>query len=247
MYMSVPDVFITGRSFQEDEVKGNIVVVIDVLRASSTMTVALHQGAKGIIAVPDMGAASMMAAKLDPRSFLLCGERDGRKIEGYHLGNSPREYIEAGGKLKNKTLIFNSTNGAPTLARCAAAQEVLIGCFLNAAAVLRYLKTRPADQIIFVCSGWKSRLSLEDTLCAGYLLNSLLEGRRPANAPDGAQVALALYDRYQNDIPTAISESNHAERLRKLGAAADLPYCALLNETDLLPIRKEGMFVPYTV
>lgn len=243
--MTIPDVFITGRSFQEDEVKGKIIVVIDVLRASSTMTVALGQGAKGIIAVPDMGAASMMASKLDPSSFLLCGERDGRKIEGYHFGNSPLEYLEAPDKLRNKTLIFNSTNGAPTLARCAGAKEVLIGCFLNAAAVLRYLNTQPPGDIIFVCAGWKSRLSLEDTLCAGYLLNNLIEGKRPQNAPDGAQVALALFDRYHNDIPEAVSESNHADRLRRLNATADLAFCSRLNEIELLPIRREGMFVAY--
>lgn len=243
--MSVPDVFITGRSFQEDEVKGKTIVVIDVLRASSTMTVALGQGARGIIAVPDMGAASMMASKLDPRSFLLCGERDGRKIEDYHFGNSPLEYLEAGARLRNKTLIFNSTNGAPTLARCAGAKQVLIGCFLNAGAVLRYLRNQPAEDVIFVCSGWKSRLSLEDTLCAGYLLNGLLGPQRPEHAPDGTQVALAVFDRYQHDIPAAIAGSNHADRLRRLGATADLAFCSRLDETDLLPVRQEGMFVPF--
>jgi 2-phosphosulfolactate phosphatase len=241
--MGTPDVFITGRSFQEDEVKGRIIVVIDVLRASSTMTIALDQGARGIIAVPDMGAASMMAAKLDSRSFLLCGERDGRKIEGYHYGNSPAEFIEGKKAVKGKTLIYNSTNGAPTLARCAAAREVVIGCFLNAGAVLEYLKDFDSDDIIFVCSGWKSRLSLEDTLCAGYLLDRLLGGKRPESAPDGAQVALALFDYHKDDMSGAIAASNHAERLRKLGADADIAFCSRLNETETLPIRREGMFI----
>lgn len=244
--MSTPDVFITGRSFQEEEVKGKIIVVIDVLRASSTMTVGLHYGAKGVIAVPDMGAASMMASKLDPRSFLLCGERDGRKIEDYHYGNSPLEYIEAADKLKGKTLIFNSTNGAPTLARCAGAKQVLIGCFLNAAAVLSYLKKQASEEIIFVCSGWKSRLSLEDTLCAGYLLDDLIGGRRPEDAPDGAQVALALFDRYKDNISVAIAGSNHADRLRRLQASQDIAFCSRVNEITTLPVRREGVFVPYS-
>jgi 2-phosphosulfolactate phosphatase len=209
-----PDVFITGRSFQEDEVKGKVVVVIDVLRAASTIVTALNNGARGIIPVADMGSAGQIAQNLDPSGYLLCGEKDGKPIEDFHLGNSPEAYT--GERVKDKTLILYTTNGTPTLVRCSGAKELIIGSFLNAAAVAEHLKSKKAEDIIFVCSGWKSRLSFEDTLCAGYMLRLLNGNSLPGDAPDGARLAFALYDRFGGSVAGSVSTSNHAERLKSL-------------------------------
>lgn len=233
-----PDVFITGRSFLEDEVKGKTVVVIDVLRASSTIITAIQNGARGIIAVEDMGSAGRIAQNLDQSSYLLCGEKDGEKIEDYHLGNSPAEYEKE--VVNGKTLILVSTNGTPTLVRCAGAKEVIIGSFLNAKAVTDYLRT-VENEIIFVCSGWKSRLSFEDTLCAGYMLQQLVGTLLPDSSPDGACVAFALYQQFGGDVAGSVKNSNHAERLRKIGFGEDIAYCCQPDITDTIPVMKDGV------
>lgn len=235
-----PDVFITGRSFLEDEVKGKTVIVIDVLRAASTIITALQNGSKGIIAVEDMGTAGRIAQNLDSSSYLLCGEKDGEKIEDYHLGNSPVEYEES--VVKGKTLIFSSTNGTPTLVRCSGAKEVIIGSFLNAKAVTDYLRTID-NEIIIVCSGWKSRLSFEDTLCAGYMLHQLVGTVLPVSSPDGASVAFALYQQFGSDITDSVKNSNHAERLRKLGFNQDIDYCCQTDVSDCIPVMEDGVIV----
>lgn len=234
-----PDVFATGRSFNEDEVKGKTVVVIDVLRASSTIVTALSNGARGVIAVEDMGDATRIAQNLDSSSYLLCGEQGGEKIEGFHLGNSPAEYAPE--VVKGRTLIFNSTNGSPTLVRCSGAKEVIIGCFLNAGAVIDRLRETERE-VLIVCAGWKSRLSFEDMLCAGYLLQQLIGADLPDDAPDGAQLASALYKQYGKKLVKSVERSNHGKRLAALGYAADIPYCCTLDAVNTVPVMQDGIF-----
>ncbi|AXJ00593.1 2-phosphosulfolactate phosphatase [Cyclonatronum proteinivorum] len=238
---NTPDVFATGRAFSEDEVKGKTVVVIDVLRASSTIVTALHNGARGVIAVEDMGDATRIAQNLDSSSYLLCGEQGGVKIEGFHLGNSPFEY-EAD-VVKGRTLIFNSTNGTPTLVRCSGAKEVIIGSFLNAGAVVERLR-ETTREILIVCSGWKSRLSFEDMLCAGYLLHTFIGADLPDDAPDGAQLADALYKQYGGNLVASVERSNHGKRLAGLGFEADIPYCCTIDKSNVVPVLMDGLFVP---
>lgn len=236
----IPDVFITGRSFQEEEVKGKTVVVIDILRAASTMVTALHNGARGIIAVEDMGAAGQIARNLDSRSYLLCGEKDAKPVDGYHLGNSPAEYSRE--VVEDKTLIFISTNGAPALVKSTGAKELIIGSFLNADAVVERLK-KSENPVIFVCAGWKSRLSFEDTLCAGYFLYRLLDGVLPDQSPDGACIAFALYEAFGKNITESVLNSNHAKRLRDLGYGDDVALCTQLNTCPVIPVFQDGIFV----
>lgn len=231
------DVFSTAYSFQEEEMRDKTIVVIDVLRACSTIVTALHSGAKEVIAVEDMAAAGKIAQNLDQSRYLLCGERDGEKIDGYHLGNSPVEYTPE--TVKGKTLILNSTNGTPTLNKTSMAKKLIVGSFLNLSAVVNAL--READnEIILVCAGWKNRLSLEDTLCAGMIINKLNGGVLPEDARDGARVAYVLSERYKDQVEQVLQSTNHADRLRHLGYEKDISYCAQIDITDTLPILKEG-------
>jgi 2-phosphosulfolactate phosphatase len=233
-----PDVYFTGRSFSEDEVRDKIVVVIDVLRAGSTIVTAIKNGARGIIAVEDMSDASKIAQNLDSASYLLCGERDGEKIEGYHLGNSPFEFKP--NVVAKKTLILNTTNGTRAIDRCKGADRILIGCFLNISALVEELK-KETKEIVIVCSGWKNRLSFEDILCAGNILYKLNNGKLHEDAPDGARVSFALYETYGNDISTAIGTSNHAERLKKLDFNQDIEYCSQVDSTQIIPEMFDGI------
>ncbi|MCH8495140.1 MAG: 2-phosphosulfolactate phosphatase [Balneolales bacterium] len=232
------DVYTTGLSLSEDDVRGKTVIVVDVLRASSTIITALSNNAKSVIPVADMGEASKIAQNLDPSGCLLCGERDGKQIEGYDLGNSPSEYTND--VVEGKTLILTTTNGTRAISRSTLASKVIVAGFLNAAAVAKSV-IDDESEIIIVCAGWKGRLSLEDVLCAGYIVSTYYEGNLPDDAKDGAKVAFGLYDRYKDTILDTVSVSNHAKRLVEMGYGEDIAYCCELNKFQFVPVVDEGI------
>lgn len=232
------DVFSSAHSFQEEDVRGKTVVMVDVLRASSTMVTALQNGAKGVIAVEDMDDASKISHNLDAKSFLLSGEKDGITIEGYDLGNSPLEHTQE--VVKGKTIILNTTNGTKAIRRCSLADRIIIGSFLNLDRTVDYLRQLEED-VVLVCAGWRGRLSLEDLLCAGNIIYELCSGQLPADARDGAKVALGLYEKFGDDIENNIKASNYAVRLKDIVGEDDLSYCCQRSITQVLPALNEGI------
>ena len=235
------DVFYSLHSFQEDELRDKTVVIIDVLRASSTIVTAFMNGAKAIIPVGDMGEASKIAQNVDSDNYLLCGEKDGEKIEGYDLGNSPLEYTKE--IVEGKTLIFNTTNGTKAIKKSLGSSKTYISSFLNVSAIVDELKGQEND-IVLVCAGWKGRLAFEDMLLAGNIIHLLSEGNMPNDSRDGAKVAFGLYDKYGDDISTVIHQSNHAMRLKDIIDSGDIDYCCQVDITNILPRLKEGMITP---
>lgn len=213
-------------------------VVIDVLRASSTIVTALHNGAKGIIPVEDMEAAGRISQNLDSPKYLLCGEKGGRKIEGYDLGNSPFEYSSE--TVRDKTIIFKTTNGTQAVKRSLMADEVLVGSFLNLQCIIDRLKETDQD-IVLVCAGWGGRLALEDLLCAGNIIHILGNGEISEDAFDGSKVAFGLYEKFGDDIEQALRNSNHAKRLDDITENDDIGFCSQLNTMDILPTLNEGI------
>ncbi|MDX1641099.1 MAG: 2-phosphosulfolactate phosphatase [Balneolaceae bacterium] len=232
------DVFYSLHSFQEDELRDKTVIIIDVLRASSTIVTAFMNGAKAIIPVGDMGEASKISQNVDSDNYLLCGEKDGEKIEGYDLGNSPLEYTKE--IVNNKTLIFNTTNGTKAIKKSLGSSKMFISSFLNVTAIVEELKKHEKD-IVLVCAGWKGRLAFEDMLLAGNIIHLLSEGNLPNDSRDGAKVAFGLYDKYGDDISTVIHQSNHAMRLKDIIDSGDIDYCCQVDITNILPRLKEGM------
>jgi len=232
------DVFYSLNSFQEEELRDKTVVVIDVLRASSTIVTALMNGAKAIIPVGDMGEASKIAQNVDSKNYLLCGEKDGVTIDGYDLGNSPAEYTRE--TVGGKRLIFNTTNGTKAIKKSLGSSDVYIASFLNVGAVVKALENDERE-IVLICAGWKGRLSFEDMLLAGNIIHLLGNGILPDNTRDGAKVAFGLFDKYGDNITAVVHQSNHAERLRALNISSDIDYCCQIDITDILPRLKEGM------
>jgi 2-phosphosulfolactate phosphatase len=232
------DVFFSALSFQEDELRDKVVVVIDVLRATSTIITALNNGAKGVIPVEDMGEASRISQSVNSDNFLLCGEKDGVKIEGYDMGNSPLEYTPEA--VKGKTLIFNTTNGTKAIKKSLGSETIYIASFMNLETIVNALRKNSHD-IVLLCAGWKGRLALEDTLLAGAIIYKLNDGILSEDAPDGAKVAFGLYDRYKDNIPAVILRSNHAERLKSLIGSDDIEYCCKTDTCELLPILEDGI------
>jgi len=232
------DVFFSSQSFHEEELRKKVVVVIDVLRASSTIITALMNHAKGIIPVEDMGEASRISQSVDSDNILLCGEKDGVKIEGYDLGNSPFEYSED--IIKNKTLIFNTTNGTKAIKKTVGALKLYIGTFLNLSTIVHTLNSEDKD-IVLVCAGWRGRMAIEDLLFAGNVIYNLFDGKLPPDARDGAKVAFGLYDKFRDNIPEVIHSSNHAVRLKHIAGEKDIDYCAQTDICDILPVLDDGI------
>lgn len=232
------DVFSSAHSFKEEDLRDKTVVMIDVLRASSTMVTALHNGAKGVIAVEDMDDASKISHNLDAKSFLLSGEKDGVKIEGYDLGNSPLEHNRD--TVEDKTIILNTTNGTKAIKRCGLAEQITVGSFLNMKPVVDYLQELNGEAVL-VCAGWRGRLSLEDMLCAGNIIYELSDGQLPAETRDGAKVAFGLYEKFGDDIENCIKSSNYAVRLRNIVDEEDLSFCCQRSIMQVLPALNEGI------
>lgn len=237
--LSQLDVFFSVQTFNEEQLRNKTVVISDVLRATSTIVTAIANGAEKIIPVGDMGEASKLSQNVDSDNFLLCGEKDGVKIEGYDLGNSPLEYTSEA--IRGKSLIFNTTNGTKAIKKSMSADEMYIASFHNLDAVVDALRNT-ANEIVIVCSGWKGRLSLEDLLLAGNIIFKLVDGRLKQDARDSAKVAFTIFEKFGNDLESVIMNSNHAARLKGLVVdTQDISYCCKVNTTDVLPVLKEGI------
>ena len=232
------DVFFSVQAFQEEDLRGKSAVIIDILRASSSITTAISNGARKVIAVEDMSDAVKIAQTMDQSDYLLCGEKNGTKIEGYDLGNSPLDYTPEA--IKGKTLIFNTTNGTKAIKKAALANRIYIGSFLNQQSVLNALKEHD-DEVVLICSGWRGRLSLEDSLFAGSLIYHLCDGKLPDNTKDGVKVAFGLFEKFGDALEETISKSDHATRLKGLVPEDDVPFCCKVDEFDVLPGMKDGI------
>ncbi len=236
------EVFLTYSNVSDEDVRNRTVVVIDVLRACSTLTTALAHGARAVMPVSDMAEAGKIAGNLDPDVYRLGGERNGEKIEGYHLGNSPLEYTEEA--VDGRDVILNTTNGTQALTQATSAKHLVGGCFLNAQRVVDFVQ-EVDDRVTIVCAGRHNRLALEDTLCAGLLLDRLWEHTEPNTVTDSAHTAYTLYDTDRDTLTSALRRANHAERLIEQGYEDDLDYCFRIDTHSLLPYYAENRMRPY--
>ena len=212
-------------------------VVFDILRATSTIVTALHNGASAIIPVSEISEA-MDIGKKRP-DVLLGGERNGVKIrtaEGeFDFGNSPREYTPE--KVKGKTIVSTTTNGTRALRACTHAGAVLAGSFLNLAATAKFLRDKNFDNVLLVCAGTRENTALEDALAAGALAEIFLEGTTELS--DSAQIALATFRQATGDLAGAVSKSENARRLLAIpDLREDVDFCLQWDIFDFVAARE---------
>jgi 2-phosphosulfolactate phosphatase len=228
------DVYPTVNAIPTAELSGRTAVVIDVLRATSTIVTALANGAAALIPVLTPAEAFERAeGRLD---FLLGGERKSVRIEGFHLSNSPREYTAE--RVGGRMILFTTTNGTRAIRASAPARRVLIASLLNAPSVARLLAREGADAVI-CCAGTREEFSLEDTLCAGAIVE-LVTGGLPgaAGGPDRndlAEAARLLYRQVRERLPEAMLLSAHGRDLDAIGLGADLRFCAQFGTVEAVP------------
>jgi 2-phosphosulfolactate phosphatase len=215
-------------------VNDKTVVVVDILRATSCMTTAFAHGIKSI--KPFAKLEDCLAEKNN--GFFTAGERNGEKVEGFDLGNSPFEYMNE--KLVGKQIAFTTTNGTQAIAKSAGAKEIVIGSFLNLSAVAQYLRNG-SNNILVVCAGWKGKVNLEDTLYAGALVELLKDITQPeCDAPMAAQ---HLYNIAKNDMVDFLKNSSHVKRLNRLDIHKDIVFCLTPDQYDVVPVLKDGALV----
>lgn len=240
------DVCFTPQSLTPESLKGTVVVVVDVLRACSTIVTALHNGARAVVPVADMAEAGRIAAALDPETSLLGGERGGQTIDGYAAGNSPLEYGRD--VAEGKTIVLNSSNGTGAFVQARSAERVVAGCFLNVSRVVDFLRQAlPAHgdspEGLILCAGHEGRLALEDVLCAGMILDRLWEGATPDLLSDSAHIALTQYRHDRHRLARALFGCAHTQRLIALGFSDDVAYCAQLDALPVLPRYRDSRLI----
>ncbi len=208
------------------------VVVVDILRATSTMTTAMASGVQSI--TPFALLEDCLAMK--KQGYLTSGERDGKKVEGFDLGNSPFEYMDE--KLKAQRIAFTTTNGTQAIAKSIGAREVVMGSFLNLTAIANHI-LEGTNNILIVCAGWKGKFNLEDTLFAGALVE-FLKGHVESEC-DFPLAAQRLYDQAKHDMVGFLKDASHVKRLANLNIFEDIKFCLTIDRYDVVPILKDGV------
>ena len=218
------------------EVKNVIVVVIDVLRATSTIATALYNGAESVIPVDDIGKCIAIGKEC---RGITAGERDGKIAEGLSYGNSPFEYPRE--FVEKKTLVLTTTNGTKLLhmALEMGARHIITGSFPNLSAVSDYLVAEKMP-VILACAGWKDRVNLEDTLFAGAVISKIRD-HFTINC-DSSAMAEQLYKAGSEDLYTFLKTNNasHYHRLTNFGLEKDLRYCLNADGANILPYYESG-------
>jgi 2-phosphosulfolactate phosphatase len=208
-------------------------VVVDVIRATSSIVTAFAHGCHTIF--PAESVSDAQALKAAHPQALLCGERDGRRIEGFALGNSPREFTADA--VGGQELILATSNGTRTLRAVNAGRSVAIGAPMNRAAVAVWLSERDTDALV-VCSGFEGIFSLEDAVCAGGIVDRAAELGMALG--DGAQACQVLWRRYAGDLPGLLARTAWGQHIISIGLGPDLEVCARLDMTDVVPVLRDG-------
>ncbi len=230
------DVIFSPGEIVPAEIAGRTAVIIDVLRASTSIVEALAAGAKAIYPVPSVDDAARLAHSLGRQSVLLAGERRRLPIQGFDLGNSPAEFSSE--RVAGKTLIMSTTNGTGVFGQAAAAERVLVAALSNLSAVVDEL-VRTAAEPVLLCSGRERQFALEDAVCAGMLAGRLCAvGQGPWTMNDAALAAMALAERFgtpQELFP--ITEAGRA--IADVGLDDDLSFCAQLDRHRVVPVFQD--------
>jgi 2-phosphosulfolactate phosphatase len=212
----------------------NIVVVIDILRATSAICTAFHYGVEKMIPV----ASVEEAEEYKNKGFLVGAERNGIALEGFDFGNSPFSYMSE--RIKGQTVVISTTNGTQAIEAARPAHKVVIGAFTNISALCDWLISQNRS-VLLLCSGWKNRFNWEDSMFAGAVVNRMLAAGLHKTG-DAAMAMAFLYDQSQKHQLKFLRNSSHAERLAAMGLKKDIKYCFQLDQTTVIPVL-EGKYL----
>jgi 2-phosphosulfolactate phosphatase len=212
-------------------------VLIDVIRATTSIVVAFQRGCAGVVPVRTPEEARVARARLGDVPALLCGEQGGLRIPGFDLGNSPHEFL--GASLAGRRLILCTSNGTRALASLGGVAELWIGALRNAAAVARALAGGAADALL-ACAGKDGAFCLEDAVCAGAIVHALRAGDGPVEPSDAAAAAEILFTHHREDLLGLLRGTDWGRRIEGIGLLEDLRLCAELDAAALAPRVRQG-------
>lgn len=209
--------------------KFHTVIIIDVFRATSTISTALNNGARSIIPVEKLEEV----AAYKEQGLLVGGERNVERCDFADFGNSPFEYSED--KVKEQDIAFSTTNGTRAINIASEAPLMIMGSFINLDAVVNHCGGDKKG-VLILCSGWRNRFNIEDSLCGGAIASELINKFGYSIGSDSVRVATSMWNEAKNDLPTYIRNTEHYDRLALKNLEKDIDYCLSLNLLDIVPI-----------
>ena len=221
-------------AYYKDEFE--IVVVIDVLRATSAMCAAFDNGILSIIPVPTIEEA----LEYKKKGYLVGAERKGQIVEGFDFGNSPFSYMKE--EFRGKEVVLTTTNGTKSLEVAKDAETVVVGSFLNLTALSKWLSKQDKN-ILCLCSGWQDKFNLEDTICAGAISDFLISTGNFISIEDSSIAAKYLFLSAKDNYLGYLKSSSHRRRLKQLNLNEDIKYCLTPDQTDVIPILVNGKLI----
>jgi len=221
----------------EHEANGDsIVVIIDILRASSAICTAFANGAVEIIPVAEVSEAKEYKAK----GYLVAAERDGYVLDFADFGNSPFNFTKD--KVSGKTIVYSTTNGTGIINLASLAYMTVIGSFLNIGALTEWILGKEKNVLLF-CAGWKNRFNIEDTICAGAIAEKLMESNLYTTICDSTIASMDLWSLARPNLPGYIEKAAQRTRLRDKKLDDCIEFCLTSDFTDKIPVMKNGVLV----
>ncbi|MBS1764944.1 MAG: 2-phosphosulfolactate phosphatase [Bacteroidetes bacterium] len=230
----VVEVCLTPALFYQYDVSQSIVVVIDILRATSSICVAFQYGAHSIVPVTTTEESLAYREK----GFLVGAERQGSMVEGFDFGNSPFSYMDD--KIRGRDIALTTTNGTRAMHLARSAAMVVAGSFLNLQTLADWL-IKQNQNVLCLCAGWKDTFNLEDAIFAGALAEKLLPHFELTPHRDSALAAMRLYNIARNDMYEFLAQSSHRTRLERLKVDEDVIYCLTPDQTQVVPVLRNGV------
>lgn len=214
----------------------SIVVVIDVLRATSVMCIAFEYGVDKILPV----ATEEETLTYREKGYLVAGERDGLELEEFDFGNSPFSYMND--KIKGKKIAITTTNGTQAIEVAKNSKKLAVGSFLNYEAIVNWIIEQNSD-VLLLCAGWRNKFNFEDAVFAGAIAERLIKTGKYDTSSDSVFVGMHLYNLAKSDMFTFLRKSSHRIRLKKLNLKRDVKFCFTLDKTYIVPVLENGHLI----
>jgi 2-phosphosulfolactate phosphatase len=220
-------------------VVGRVVAVIDVLRASTTIACALHNGARNVVPLASADEVITRAKQFERSKVLLAGEQKMLAVPGFDAGNSPREFTREA--VAGKTVLLTTTNGTQALLAVQGARDVVVGSYVNFSAVLALLRSavRGGTDVTIICAGRDRQFSLEDAACAGRFARDITKTVTEVDTNDGAFASTLIEQRYGDRLDQLFADSEHGQALADAGFAGDLEVAAQVDACPVVPIYQD--------
>jgi len=233
------DLFFSPIQVKPPDTAGRLVVIIDVLRASTTVATALANGAKTVMPLPDADDVITRSKEFHRSAVVLAGEQKMQPIQGFDLGNSPQSFTPEA--VKGKTILLTTTNGTRALLGVQGARDIVVASYVNFTAVLAMMKVAASSNtdIAIICAGEDGGFTLEDAACAGRYVKAIPKRSDPIEMNDAAAASVLIEKKYGDNIAKVFKESAHGKALQEAGFGDDLAAAAEVDAHPVVPIFQE--------